>query len=69
MGDEKRSLKRSEIDEKYKWAINDIYATDEKWYEDLEKLKGYIQKTASYKGKLSQSAETLYDEYQFRREL
>ncbi|MBQ4248360.1 MAG: oligoendopeptidase F, partial [Ruminococcus sp.] len=69
MGDEKRSLKRSEIDEKYKWAINDIYATDEKWYEDLEKLKGYIQKTASYKGKLSQSADTLYDYLQMGDEI
>ena len=38
---EKTVCARNEIDEKYKWAINDIYATDELWTEDLEKLKGY----------------------------
>ena len=61
MSNEKRTMKRNEIDEKYKWAINDIYATDEKWYEDLEKLKGYTKKIPSYKGKLSQSADLLYE--------
>jgi oligoendopeptidase F len=29
--------KRSEIDEKYKWKLEDIYDSREKWEEDFEK--------------------------------
>ena len=50
MSEEKRTPKRNEVDEKFKWAINDIYASDELWNKDLEKLKGYIEKLPTYKG-------------------
>ena len=36
---EERIPKRSEVPEQFKWALEDIYATDEKWAEDLQKLK------------------------------
>ena len=58
---EEKVMKREQIQEQFKWAINDIYATDELWYEDLEKLKGYAAKLPEYEGKLSQSADTLYE--------
>ncbi len=58
---EKTVCARNEIDEKYKWAINDIYATDELWSEDLGRLKGYIQKLKDYQGRLCESADVLYD--------
>ena len=58
---EKTVCARNEIDEKYKWAINDIYATDELWTEDLGRLKGYIQKLKDYQGRLCESADVLYD--------
>ena len=32
---EERIPKRSEVPEQFKWALEDIYATDEKWAEDL----------------------------------
>ena len=35
---EERIPKRSEVPEQFKWALEDIYATDEKWAEDLQKL-------------------------------
>ena len=69
MNEEKRTPKRSEVDERFKWAINDIYATDELWNEDLEKLKGYIDKLPSYKGRLSQSADVLYEYLQMCDEI
>lgn len=41
MSEEKRTPNRSEVEERFKWAINDIYANDELWAKDLEKLKGF----------------------------
>ncbi len=69
MSEEKRTPKRSEVDEQFKWAINDIYATDELWNDDLEKLKGFIEKTAQFKGRLSESADTLYEYMQMCDEI
>ena len=61
MSEEKRTPSRNEVEEKYKWAINDIYATDEAWADDLEKLKGYIEKIPTYKGRLSESADIMFE--------
>lgn len=36
---EERIPKRSEVPEESKWALEDIYPTDEMWSEDLQKLK------------------------------
>lgn len=69
MSEEKRTPKRSEVDEKFKWAINDIYADDELWAKDLERLKGFITVLPQYKGKLAQSADTLYEYMQMCDEI
>lgn len=58
---EERIPKRSEVPEQFKWALEDIYATDEKWAEDLQKLKVMPERIAAFKGRLSESADTLYD--------
>ncbi len=55
----KKALTRSEIDPRYKWRLEDIYATDEDWEEDFEKVKSMIPEIESFKGKLGKSAETL----------
>ena len=51
---------RSQIEEQYKWAIHDIYASDELWEEDLLKAKEVIPQCAQFAGKLGQSAKELY---------
>ncbi len=58
---ENRVPQRSELPDETKWAINDLYPTDEAWEEDLKKLAAYGEELESYKGKLSQSAQALYD--------
>lgn len=58
---EERIPKRSEVPEQFKWALEDIYATDEKWTEDLQKLKAMPERITAFKGRLSESADTLYD--------
>lgn len=59
MADVKKIPERSEICEKDKWAINDIYATDELWQEDMEKAKNITKELAAFSGKLSSSPQEL----------
>lgn len=66
---EERIPKRSEVPEQFKWALEDIYATDEKWTEDLHKLKAMPERIAAFKGRLSESADTLYDFMQLSDEI
>ena len=44
--------KRNQIDDKYKWNLQDIYESDELLLSDIEELKSYPEKVAGYKGKL-----------------
>lgn len=66
---EERIPKRSEVPEQFKWALEDIYATGEKWAEDLQKLKAMPERIAAFKGRLSESADTLYDFMQLSDEI
>lgn len=59
--DEKKIPLREDLPNETKWAIEDIYATDELWEKDLEKFRGYAGKLGSYKGRLAESADTLYE--------
>lgn len=51
--------KRSELDKQYTWAIEDLYATDEQWQEEYDKIKSLLPKLTDYQGKISKSAEAL----------
>ena len=44
--------KRNQIEDKYKWNLNDIYSDDEILLKDIETLKTYPDKISAYKGKL-----------------
>lgn len=57
--DENKIPLREELAEENKWAIEDIYSSDELWEKDLTRLKTYAQAFAAYKGRLSESADTL----------
>ena len=69
MAEIKKIPERSEISEKDKWAIHDIYATDELWEEDLKKARGLLPRVASFAGKLSQSADALLDFMKLQEEI
>ena len=56
---------RCEIPQEYKWAIEDIFATDQDWEDALEEAKTFPKIVASYKGKLSTSAKDLLSFIQF----
>lgn len=50
---------RAEVDPKYKWAIEKMYATDQAWEEDYKETEQLAKDFASFKGTLGTSAETL----------
>lgn len=49
-------MKRSEIEEKFKWNISEIFSSDDEFYKELDKLKPQI-KFSNFKGKLSNKQE------------
>lgn len=50
---------REELPEKYKWDLSHLYATDETWKAEKERVQQKMKEAVSYKGKLTQSATVL----------
>lgn len=44
--------KRSQIEEKYRWNLSDIYGSEKDFQEDIERLKTYPERISFFKGKL-----------------
>jgi oligoendopeptidase F len=59
MAEIKKIPERSEIPEKDRWAIEDLYPTDEAWSLDMDKLKALTAELAAFAGTLGQDAKTL----------
>jgi oligoendopeptidase F len=51
---------RSEIADKYKWNLNDIYPSKEAWYEEFNSVSNGILKINEFSGKLGLSADELF---------
>jgi len=54
-------LVRSEIDNKYKWKLEDIYSSDEVWESDFDKVKKMIPDIAKLNGTLGESSGKLLE--------
>lgn len=54
-----QSPKREEIEARFKWNLQDIYADDASWEEDYERMKSLLEKAARLQGQLGQSAPQL----------
>lgn len=50
---------RKDIPDKYKWNMQDLFATDELWEEEAKLVQQLAKEIAQYQGKLSESAATL----------
>ena len=51
--------KRNEIPEQFKWKLEDIYASNELWEKDFEAVKNLADRLGDFKGKLSESSDSL----------
>nr|MCR5846108.1 oligoendopeptidase F [bacterium] len=60
---------REEIPERYRWDIERIYATEDDFLAALEVANGYPERVASFRGKISQSAESLLEFLRFDDEM
>lgn len=56
-----RIPQRDELPAESKWAINDIYPTDEAWESDFAKASSFAEKIASYKGRLCADSAALLE--------
>ena len=52
---------RKDIPEKYKWNLEAIYSDDSLWEEDYNKVAPLLEKIKTYEGRLTESADTLYE--------
>ena len=50
---------RNDIPKEHTWALEDLYASDEEWKKDLEKIREMLPEIEAYCGKLGESADTL----------
>lgn len=57
---------RSEVPVEDTWDLTTIFATDEQWEEEYNSLNEEIPKINSFQGTLGDSAEQLYDLFQFQ---
>ena len=60
MAETTKIRKRSEIPVEDTWALEDLYATDEAWEQELTTLAEDEKELTSFAGKLGESAENLY---------
>ncbi len=56
-----RQKKRNEIDNRYKWAIEDLFQNDDAWKKEYDLTKDLISKVNRYQNRLSESAVTLLE--------
>ena len=52
---------RSEIDESFQWNLADVYPDDDAWEADFRAVENALREFAKYKGRLRESANTLFE--------
>ncbi len=61
MDDEKKLRQRSEIDNRYKWNIEDMYAREDLWESDFSEAMRLAEDFGRFSGRLGESAGTLLE--------
>ena len=60
---------RSEIAVEDTWRLEDIFESDESWEKEFQEVKALIPAVKEFEGKLSESADILYDALQYQDQL
>lgn len=66
---ESKVLKRSEIDNKYKWNMNDFYSDWSEWDRELEELKAMMKEIPQYKGKIKENSKKFIELIQLEEKM
>ena len=56
---ESRVLKRSEVPAENTWKLEDLFISEDKWFEKYDELKELPSRIAAYQGRICESADTL----------
>ena len=65
----KTVLTRAEVPEQLTWDLTTIFATDEAWEQEFKEMETLSEQASNYKGKVAESAESLYGTLQFSDQL
>ena len=60
---------RSEIDDRYKWDVSDLFADDAAWSAKKDQMVGRIGGIADFKGRLGRSAKDLLEYFDYTSEI
>lgn len=66
---ESKVLKRSEIDNKYKWNMNDFYSDWSEWDRELEEVKAMMKEIPQYKGKIKEDSKKFIELIQLEEKM
>ncbi len=67
--EELHTKERSEVSDKYKWDLTDLYPSDESWTEAKKKVLEQIDEIPSFKGTLGESSSKMLDCFKFIDEI
>ncbi|MDF0727929.1 oligoendopeptidase F [Cytobacillus sp. S13-E01] len=65
----KKLPNRSEIQVEDTWRLEDIFETDEAWEKEFQEVKDMIPKISEFQGKLSDSADGLYEALSYQDDI
>lgn len=68
-GSTAKELTRAEIDPKYKWRLEDLYADQAAWDRDAAEIQSLVQTLTKLTGRLSESADTLLQAFRLSDEI
>lgn len=60
---------REEVDVRDTWALEDLFASDEAWEEEIAQLERSVEQLAAFEGELGASGQTLYRFFALKDEL
>ncbi|HCT64815.1 MAG TPA: oligoendopeptidase F [Lachnospiraceae bacterium] len=55
----KKILKRSEVDDKFKWSLENLFPTDEQWNDTYNLISDKLSALSAFQGKLEESSDSL----------
>ena len=60
---------RAEVPDSGKWAVRDLFASDADWRAAYNAAKAFVPRVAAYRGRLSESGETLLEFFRLDDEI
>ncbi len=64
-----KMTERNEVEDKYKWNLEDLFKSDIEWENEYSRVKNLLVKVDSFKGKLGDSKESFFGYFQLEEEL